>query len=312
MQNKSVQLKGNDYFTIENLPIHIQRTAHEEAECVEYHSHDFTELTIVQEGRGYHIIEDHKIPISAGNVFLIQKDTSHRFVEIEHLTVLNIIFDNSVISKYCIDIESTPGYKYLFDMSSNIEKNKDRIHLIYIDEMILSKIVTEADLVINEINKRQAGFKLSILTGFMKILLNILRNCKLDTGQFYNHSYEISNILRYIEKEYKNKITLGKLAKVGKMSVSTMRKQFKRSTKFSPIDYLLRLRLEKAAFLLISTTLPITEVAYKSGFTDCSYFAKQFKKITKLTPTTVRKKHEFNLSLLTPSSNISLQMNTNY
>ena len=42
-------------------------------------------------------------------------------------------------------------------------------------------------------------------------------------------------------------------------------------------QYILRLRVEKAAHLLTETQLSITEIAYKCGFSNSSAFSRAFK-----------------------------------
>ena len=53
--------------------------------------------------------------------------------------------------------------------------------------------------------------------------------------------------------------------------------------------YIIKKRIEKAAELLKSTALPISEIAELSGIPDYSYFCKLFKKETGKTPLTYRK-----------------------
>ena len=48
--------------------------------------------------------------------------------------------------------------------------------------------------------------------------------------------------------------------------------------KETPNEYINRLRLEKAAELLLSTDIPISSLASELGFYDCAYFHKLFKK----------------------------------
>ena len=69
-----------------------------------------------------------------------------------------------------------------------------------------------------------------------------------------------------------------KLAKELPMGYSLFRKEFKRITGKSPNQYLLDLRLEKAKYLLVMTTLNISEIGYQTGFDSIFYFSKLFKK----------------------------------
>ena len=52
----------------------------------------------------------------------------------------------------------------------------------------------------------------------------------------------------------------------------------------SPIDYLIRLRIRKAAELLCDDGTKVTEAAFRVGFADGNYFSRQFRRVTGLTP----------------------------
>jgi transcriptional regulator GlxA family with amidase domain len=49
-------------------------------------------------------------------------------------------------------------------------------------------------------------------------------------------------------------------------------------------NYLNRLRVEKAAAMLVTTNVSISEITSECGFEDQSWFSKIFKNITGLTP----------------------------
>ncbi|AZQ63962.1 AraC family transcriptional regulator [Flammeovirga pectinis] len=55
------------------------------------------------------------------------------------------------------------------------------------------------------------------------------------------------------------------------------------------VNYIKYKRIEKAKFLLVSTTNNISEIAYKVGYTDPKYFSKTFKKQEKKSPSQYRK-----------------------
>ena len=53
---------------------------------------------------------------------------------------------------------------------------------------------------------------------------------------------------------------------------------FKSVTGRSPIDYLLQVRLGKAAERLLKTEASIAEIAAECGFPDSNYFSRQFRR----------------------------------
>ena len=50
------------------------------------------------------------------------------------------------------------------------------------------------------------------------------------------------------------------------------------------VDYLNRQRIEEACLQLAATDDSITEIAYRNGFNDLSYFIRTFKKYKGMTP----------------------------
>ena len=72
------------------------------------------------------------------------------------------------------------------------------------------------------------------------------------------------------------------------MSRSNLMRVFRAATGQSPIEYLLRLRIQKAMALLRNTDLTITEIAMEVGFNDSNYFTRQFKRVQGSSPTRFR------------------------
>ena len=73
------------------------------------------------------------------------------------------------------------------------------------------------------------------------------------------------------------------------MAPSTLLPVFRKVTGYSPIDYLLHVRLAKAAEMLQKTELPISEIALECGFTDSNYFSRQFRRHCNSSPRDYRK-----------------------
>ncbi len=68
------------------------------------------------------------------------------------------------------------------------------------------------------------------------------------------------------------------------LSAARLRELFKQETGLSPIQYLRRLRAERAAYLLQTSFLSVKEVAFHTGSGDVSHFVRNFKKEYGVTP----------------------------
>jgi transcriptional regulator GlxA family with amidase domain len=73
------------------------------------------------------------------------------------------------------------------------------------------------------------------------------------------------------------------------MSPSALLRAFTRELKETPINYLVNLRLEKAAKMLRETGKSINQVSYAVGFHDSNYFSKMFRRKYACSPREYRK-----------------------
>lgn len=75
------------------------------------------------------------------------------------------------------------------------------------------------------------------------------------------------------------------------VSRSGLARKMRSSMGVSAADFLRRTRMSHAAKLLLSTDLPIKEIAYECGFSDLNYFSKSFKAHYSISPTAYRQNH---------------------
>lgn len=83
-------------------------------------------------------------------------------------------------------------------------------------------------------------------------------------------------------------IRVVELAQLAGMSESHFSRQFKSAIGTSPIDWLRRERINQAKRRLIESDDPVKEIARQVGYADQFFFSKDFKRMTKLTPTQFR------------------------
>ena len=103
------------------------------------------------------------------------------------------------------------------------------------------------------------------------------------------HNAAVSAAIEYINNHFNENITLEHLCNVsGKLSEQYFCRLFKQHTGFRPVEYILRKRIAIAYSYLEKTDMPISEVAVLSGFNNTSYFYRNFKKFTGISPLTCR------------------------
>jgi PAS domain S-box-containing protein len=87
-------------------------------------------------------------------------------------------------------------------------------------------------------------------------------------------------------------------SKIG-LSVSQFNRQFKKKFHTTPRNYLSAVRMNAACHLLVSTDLPISEIALQTGFYDQSHFSNQFLRHRGMAPSQYRRKYSADAAPLT-------------
>ena len=89
----------------------------------------------------------------------------------------------------------------------------------------------------------------------------------------------IQKMLTYIYEHYADAVTLEDIAGAANISRSEAGRCFQTYMNCSPVDALIRHRLQTARRLLTETTLTLQEISYDCGFHSVNYFSRQFKKL---------------------------------
>lgn len=89
----------------------------------------------------------------------------------------------------------------------------------------------------------------------------------------------IQKMLTYIYEHYADAVTLEDIAGAANISRSEAGRCFQTYMNCSPVDALIRHRIQTARRLLNETTLTLQEISYDCGFHSVNYFSRQFKKL---------------------------------
>ncbi|MBC8061226.1 MAG: response regulator [Clostridiaceae bacterium] len=94
----------------------------------------------------------------------------------------------------------------------------------------------------------------------------------------------IINAKRFINENFNKEITLEEVSKEVSVSPHYFSRLFKEETSVNFIEYLTRIRIDKAKEFMKSSNLNIKEICFEIGYTDPNYFSYIFKKNEKITP----------------------------
>ncbi len=259
-----------------------------------YHSHEFCEVAIVSAGSGRQRIYGRGfVDAVAKDVFILPTGTTHGYSDVDGMVVINVLFSPERIPIPELDIANLEAFRYLSKAKGPKAGPGGQFLHFRLNEAEFAR-VKDIALEMNEMkrNPRQGGtFMLYALLLELLGRLCLCENLQARRPERY----------RYIDKavEAINKsqggiaLPLDALAKRAGMSERNMRRQFKRATGTAPSKYLIEQRVRKGAELLLSSDLPVGEIALRCGFCDGSYFCLQFKRLLGMAPKAYRKQKDF-------------------
>ena len=100
----------------------------------------------------------------------------------------------------------------------------------------------------------------------------------------------MKQMLRFVEEHYAEELNVERIADSVALSESACLRSFRQLLGTTPIQYVKQYRIEKAAELLLSTSMKAGEVGAECGFADTSYFTKTFRELKHCTPKEYRQK----------------------
>jgi transcriptional regulator GlxA family with amidase domain len=98
----------------------------------------------------------------------------------------------------------------------------------------------------------------------------------------------VSNVLRHIEAHAEAPLNIDALAAVAAMSKYHFLRTFRRIAGVTPYEFLLGVRMRRAALALATTPAPVTTIALDAGFGDLSTFHGRFREVFGTTPAAYR------------------------
>lgn len=142
---------------------------------------------------------------------------------------------------------------------------------------------------ITESNAAMPEGKLYAESLIQTLTLHLLRNYSNAKSVSENTNgglsgYKLRRVKEFINESLEEDLSLSDIAAVADLSQFHFSRSFRKSTGFTPQQYLTRQRIELAKRLLEEEDLPIVEISLRTGFKNQSHFTTLFRKYTKFTP----------------------------
>ncbi|MBP1989647.1 AraC family transcriptional regulator [Paenibacillus eucommiae] len=132
--------------------------------------------------------------------------------------------------------------------------------------------------------------KLQVRGVFYQFVHRLLRQMQQSPEAISQHSLT-EQVLRFLSEHYQETKSIESLSLQLNYSPQYLSRKFKEQTGLSPIEYIIKLRMEKAQRLLITTDATLQEIASSVGYPDLFYFNRMFKKYAGIAPGQFRNKH---------------------
>ncbi len=127
---------------------------------------------------------------------------------------------------------------------------------------------------------------------FRELLLNLLSDRANEELNSYFHtlrSLPAEGLRRVMEANCYFNLTLEDFTKLCNRSLSSFKRDFEKTYRTSPHDWLLKRKLSQASHLLLTSTSSVSDISFDCGFENSAHFSRAFKKIFGQSPLQHRK-----------------------
>lgn len=283
------KIKVYDYLSLNKI-VAVQPVRITKDEYYEPESHDFWEFIFVRSGTLELTLDGEIIPMSANRIIFYPPDTPHSWRAKTSVCFIDVLSFES----------NAQEMNYFY---------KGPIQLTEYEMNILNKIFTEGEEVLTFL-PQNSSVKGQTLKSEMSIyrLQHLKKQIELFLIEIFNRTtpfdaQDILNqkraksvteanekIIRCLTENVEKPLNLEQISKLTGISVTHMKRTFKKQHDGGIIDYFILMKIDEAKRLITETELSFTEISDFLGFSSSAYFSRTFKKKTGLTPSEYLKK----------------------
>lgn len=266
-------------FSNPNFPVYysVQKG---KGEIVTPHYHEGAEIIKVLGGEITVTIKTEKITFKSGDYIFIPPFCIHSAVgESEDTKIQGLVFELSLINAKFGNLK----------IQKILEKEKITEFLIEQNSSLYDELDRNFTRAAETYSKTKMSYRLDMLSCIFGICALLCEKYFIDDKNYEDYD-RLAPVFEYISQNLNDNIVLSDLSGIINVCDDHLIRLFKKSVNKSPIKYINDLRLQNAMKLLINSDLSITQIAYKTGFSDPNYMTRVFKKALEVTPGQYRRK----------------------
>lgn len=294
---QDVVAEGVNYFDDPRYPLTVRRVRASRSQKLTHahdltevrHTHDFSELALITGGSAMHWLEGDDFPIMAGDVFVLQGRQSHYYHDLANLEMINIMFDPRQLDLPENRLRKIPGYRALFLLEPLFRKQHRFASHLRVSRATLAQAERVATEMEAEVKARRPGCEVALFGKFLELVVFLSRLYQESESTSAEALLRVAKVISSIEERYERPWRISDFAEMAHMSRSNFMRVFRTATGQTPIDYLLQIRLQRAAELLSRSDASVSDVAFEVGFSDSNYFTRQFKRANGVAPLAYRR-----------------------
>ncbi len=243
----------------------------------ELHTHeDFTELVYIKSGSGMASIDGQQYMIQKGDILSIRPHQVHSNLPMPLLCVSNCLVSSSLLHKKSGLFEPCIAYDNTLNLSQIL-------HLTGETMLKAEALIEEISL---EARGRQPYYPEALLCKLNELLILLRRFEQGSTTHGLQKA--LAATIDYVHEHF-DTVTLAEAAAVGSYNPTYFSRLFRNTMGQYFTEYVNKLRVNRAMFLLLTSEIPIEDISIKVGFKSKIHFYDVFRKYTGLTPGAIRK-----------------------
>lgn len=242
------------------------------------HKHNFFSIFIIEEGTGMHLIDFVQYQIKPKSIFSISPGSVHNWMDTAGIKGHAITFTEEFYSLYASQKSILREFAFLYGISN--------IPIINASNQLYKKVLRLTKDIYIEFESSESN-KNDVIANYLLILLYFLKRfvTSQDANDLFQNSYPLINqFLILVEENYVKMKNVRDYAVQLNVTSNYLNYLSRKITGKSAGNIIRERLVLEAKRNLIHSDLIISEIAYKLGYEDPSYFARLFKKMTQQTP----------------------------